>query len=191
MRFPVCASVIAGTLTLSTATLSETRALELRRDESTIAYSVPVASALSELTGEFKAFDVVLMWDEADLDGSSLFASIDADSVETGTDAIDTRLKGPYYFDTENHPRITFRSREIERRGNGFLARGLFSLRGTTKVVEFPFRVVGTRDRMFAFTSRWSFNRHDYGIGAGTFWGRFIGDEITIHIALSMRESPQ
>lgn len=164
-------------------------------NHSTVAFSVPIAGGITQVTGKFTEFSVEIVYDDEDLTKSSVNATIQAASIDTGIDARDKDLRGSQFFDVENHPEITFRSRRIEKRGDGHVAVGDLTMRGVTRPIELPFRITGVQRSedgrpILGVSIRWKANRRDYGIGTGwqhTVIPNFIGDEIGVEIDLWTR----
>ena len=103
---------------------------------------------------------------------------IDATKLWTGQPERDAHLRSADFFDVENHPRITFSGRLIERIGDiDFKAEAALSIRGITRPVvmdvsylgqwKTPFWVgdenKGTLTRI-GFEARTRVNRQDFGV---------------------------
>ena len=58
----------------------------------------------------FNSFDLTLNLDSADVQKSSVEVVIDATSVDSRVEEFNSHLNGPNFFDTANHPTITFNS---------------------------------------------------------------------------------
>ncbi|WDI31288.1 YceI family protein [Hyphococcus flavus] len=63
----------------------------------------------------WRDWDAVLDWDAENPEDSSLSVTIDATSVDSGVDVFDGHLQGERFFDTANHPEITFESTSLNR----------------------------------------------------------------------------
>jgi polyisoprenoid-binding protein YceI len=134
-------------------------------------------------------------WDE--FLESTFEGEIDATGVWTGESIRDDHLRSADFFDVENHPRITFQGRLIERTGDiDFKALADVTIRGATRAVGFdvtylgqwetPFWV-GDEDRgsirRIGFEGRTRVDRHEFGVS----WqdelpggGRVVSDEIDV-----------
>ncbi len=64
---------------------------------------------VSKVRGKFTKFAGELVTAENPLD-SSVTAEIDLASIETGSEQRDGHLRSPDFFDTDNHPGMTYRS---------------------------------------------------------------------------------
>ena len=110
--------------------------------------------------GAFDGARGAVYFDENNLAGSRIEASVDASTINTGIGMRDDHLREPDYFDVEKYPRISFQSTSIERSGNGYKATGKFTIRDVTKTVTVPFTFSnGT------FKGDFSIKRTDYGVG--------------------------
>ena len=77
---------------------------------------------VSKVRGKFTKFGGELVTAE-DLLGSSVTAEIDLASIETGSEQRDSHLRSPDFFDTENHPQMTYRSTGVRADGERLGAR--------------------------------------------------------------------
>ena len=123
---------------------------------------------------------------------SSVDATIDVQSVESGDPKRDEHLRSADFFDAEHYPTITFRSTKVEDHGDGeFTLIGDLTVRGrhpagdasrasTSASSQSPWdtTVVG-------FTAETEVNRKDWGLEwnmALEAGGVLVGDKITLTI---------
>ena len=66
---------------------------------------------VSKVRGRFTKYSGTLAIDDADLTRSTVEATIDAASIDTGTAQRDTHLRSPDFLDVERFPEIRFRAR--------------------------------------------------------------------------------
>jgi polyisoprenoid-binding protein YceI len=69
---------------------------------------------MTTVRGRFKTVNATLTADEDQPEGCCVEVDIDAASLDTGVADRDAHLGGPDFFDAENHPKITFRSKRLE-----------------------------------------------------------------------------
>ncbi|HFE65562.1 MAG TPA: polyisoprenoid-binding protein, partial [Caldithrix sp.] len=81
------------------------------------------------------------MFDENNLDASSLTATIQVASINTGNEKRDTHLRSPDFFDARKYPVITFVSNKIEKAADGYLAHGPLTMKGITREITIPFKI--------------------------------------------------
>src|SRR5450755_3275373 len=67
---------------------------------------------VSKVRGKFTKFSGELVTKD-DLLASTVTAEIDLTSIETGAEQRDAHLRSPDFFDTANHPLMTYRSAGI------------------------------------------------------------------------------
>jgi polyisoprenoid-binding protein YceI len=130
------------------------------------------------VTGLFKDIHGEMDFDLDDCLATTFRGGIDATRLWTGEEARDAHLRSSDFFDVENHPKITFDGRFVDRTGDiSFKAVADLTIRGNTREVpldveylggwETPFWVGeenrGTLRRIgFQVTTR--IDRHDFGV---------------------------
>lgn len=144
---------------------------------------------VTPLLGRFDKFDVAMKWDEKNLSASSISATVDVASVNTGFAGRDKHLRSADFFDAENHPKWTFTSEKIVKSDDdGFKAIGKITLRETTKEIEIPFKFLGVMEmekgNKAGFSAEFSIKRSDFGLGGDM--GGGVGDEVKIMVFLEM-----
>lgn len=141
---------------------------------------------LSEMQGEFHAFDGELLIDPADLAKSSVRVSIDVASVDMDVDKLNEHLKAKDFFDAANQPKLSFTSTKVEIKGENALAvTGDLTLLGVTKPVTLavtlrkvdahPF----TKRPAIGIHAEGTIKRSDFGMTYGI---PNIGDTVKIRI---------
>ncbi|MGI9510566.1 MAG: YceI family protein [Geminicoccaceae bacterium] len=75
-------------------------------------------AGVSMQSGEFTTANGKLVLDPDDVEQSSISVTIDAASVSTGFEALDTHLKSADFLEVETYPEITFESTSVERTGD-------------------------------------------------------------------------
>lgn len=162
---------------------------------STVAFSVRHLM-ITDVHGEFTKFKADVHFAPEDLSECSVYALIQADSINTRNEKRDQHLRSADFFDVENHPRLVFRSRRFHRSDEGqLLIEGDLTIRGETRPVTFfvkgPTPSVKDpwgNDRIgLVATTR--INRHDFGID----WnqkleggGVMVAGEVKITLDLSL-----
>jgi polyisoprenoid-binding protein YceI len=169
----------------------ERQLLEVEPNHTTIGFSVGIAGDMTRVTGKFTRFDVRIVLDEADPSASSVEARIETASIDTGIDERDRHLRGADFFDASRYPYIRFVSRRIEKRGEGYVAKGIFEMHGHTEELEVPFRVTRIEPdeggRRLGVAASLALDRQRFGVGSG--WRHsaipnFIADRVDIEIFL-------
>ncbi|MEM9933154.1 MAG: YceI family protein [Bacteroidota bacterium] len=101
-----------------------------------------------------------ISFNSADMSSSKISLSVAVNTIDTGNKTRDKHLRAEDYFDVETYPRITFTSTGISKAANGYLVKGRFQIKETTKEVEIPFTFSQN-----VFKGEFSINRVDYGVG--------------------------
>src|SRR5688500_12294057 len=70
---------------------------------------------VATVNGSFRRFSGKVVLDERDVARSLIEAEIDAASIDTRQEQRDAHLRSGDFFDAENHPVITFRSKQIDQ----------------------------------------------------------------------------
>ena len=86
---------------------------ELDPAHSTIEFAVK-HMMFTTVRGRFTKFSGTVRVDERNPDLSGVDVDIEAASIDTGVADRDTHLRSADFLDVENHPRITFRSTNVE-----------------------------------------------------------------------------
>lgn len=148
---------------------------------------------VSKVRGRFARFTGAIELNEGDLSRSTLEATIDAASIDTGTPERDAHLRSPDFFDTEAFPELRYRSRRIEAlSGDRYRVIGDLTIRDVTREVPLEVEYGGRAvdpwgNERVGFTARASVERKEFGLAwnqvleAG---GVLVGDRIDIEIEL-------
>lgn len=126
---------------------------------------------ISNVRGEFAKMDGTLQLDEKNIENSTVEVHIDATTIDTRDAGRDTHLKSADFFDVDNHPTLTFKSKKFESTGKqSFKVVGDLSMRGVTK--EVTFEGEGPTDeykdpwgnQRIAFSATTKVNRKEWGL---------------------------
>ena len=147
---------------------------------------------ISKVKGHFGEFTGTLLYDAKDPAKSSVQGSIKAASIDTGVDKRDAHLRSADFFDVEKFPEITFASKKVEKRGSGMVAIGMLTIKGVSRRVEIPFKVLGPAkdpwggERLGVEVTPFTIDRRDFGLTWNTTLetgGVLVGNDITIELA--------
>lgn len=125
---------------------------------------------ISTVHGRFAIKDGAIDLDPQNLTDSSVAATIDVSSVDTGVAQRDGHLRSPDFFDTAKYPTATFKSTKITKAGDGYDVTGDLSLHGVTKPVtlhmEAPSKEQIGMDKLphRGFTATTTLHRKDFGL---------------------------
>lgn len=175
---------------------SSARALVVDRidtNHSTIGFSIPILGGLSEVEGKLTDFKITIQFDENDVTRSSVEATLNAASINTGIPDRDKDLRGEGFFNVTAFPQIRFVSSSIERRGDGFVARGNLTMHGVTRPVEIPFALRAQKEgdkQLLSVRGDVTLNRDDYGISWRHPEKDFISNQVSIRVRLISKLLP-
>jgi len=143
----------------------------------------------------FRSFDVALSLDNENTANSAVDVTIDATSIDSRVDAFNGHLNGPNFFDTANHPTITFKSTSFEAgEEDKFSIVGDLTIKGVTKAVTLDATLVKAANHpmrktpTIGVTAQATVSRSEWGLSRAV---PNVGDEITILISVELRKSQE
>ena len=145
---------------------------------------------VSNVTGHIKQFNATVETEGDNVASAKVNLTAEVSSISTNNEQRDGHLMSPDFFDTANHPAITFTSNQLEKAGDDeYKMHGDLTMRGVTKPVtlkvEFGGKVVDPwgNDRM-GFEVHGKINRKDFGVAfsmVSETGGILLGEEISIN----------
>ena len=145
---------------------------------------------VSKVPGSFTKFSGTIVVDRADLEKSSVEATIEVTSVNTANEKRDGHLQSPDFFDTAKFPSATFKSKSWKKTGeDSFDVTGDFTLHGVTKEIVLKTKLLAFGAGMKgAQLSGWEasavIKKSDFGVNGPAMLGKALGDEVTLNIAI-------
>lgn len=174
--------------------VSEPKPFRIDVNHSNIGFAVPIMGGMSRVSGKFAEFTAELNFDEKDITKSSVNVVIKAKSIITGIAARDEHLRTADFFDVEKFPDITFKSKQVIKKGKTLMLVGDFTMHGVTKEIRFPFTITGKdidkKENLvtYGFSAKTVINRRDFNIDyQHDTVPNFIGDNVEIEISLLTR----
>ncbi|HEY3993045.1 MAG TPA: YceI family protein [Ktedonobacteraceae bacterium] len=156
---------------------------------------------VSKVTGSFNVFKGSLEIDENNLDGSWVEAEAETSSINTRDERRDGHLRSADFFDAEQNPVITFKSKKIEKKGdNEYKVLGDLTMHGVTKEVVFDADYAGqvAKDpyglRRAGLSATTTISRKDFGLNwnqALEAGGVMVSENVKIEINLEAVQSQQ
>ena len=148
---------------------------------------------VSKVRGRFDKFEGAIETAPDPLQ-STVTATVDLSSVNTGNDTRDNHIRSEDFFHVEKHPAMTFRSTGIRPEGENFLLDGDLSLRGVTRPVTFFLEVNGFGPDPYGgtrtgFSATTEINRNDWNVSyngpiPGASSGMVLSDRVTINLEI-------
>ncbi|EXX87777.1 hypothetical protein BG53_02380 [Paenibacillus darwinianus] len=148
---------------------------------------------ISKVKGLFHAFDADIEADVNDLTSANISISVDLSSIDTRSGDRDNHLRSADFFDIENHPTMTFQSRNIVKTGeHEYDVTGDLTIRGVTRTETFEATFEGGGKNpwgveVVGFSATGAIKRSNYGLtwnAALETGGVLVGDEVKIAIEL-------
>ncbi|TDE26969.1 YceI family protein [Actinomadura sp. 6K520] len=129
---------------------------------------------VSKVRGRFGTFEGTIVTGDDPLD-SSVSATIDLASIDTGIAQRDAHVRSADYLDVEKYPTMTYRSTGLRPDGDDFVLDGELALRGMTKQVPLKLEIGGFSPDPFledpfkgarvGFTATGEISRLEFGVG--------------------------
>lgn len=158
---------------------------------------------VSKVRGRFATFEGTVVTRDTPA-GSSVTATIDLASIDTGNAQRDAHVRSADFLDVDKYPTMTYRSTGVRPDGDGFILDGELTLRGMTRQVPLRLEVGGfgpdpfRQDDPFkgaraGFTATGEISRLEFGVGdtAKVPGGNGLGLSDKIQIILEIQASLQ
>jgi polyisoprenoid-binding protein YceI len=139
------------------------------------------------VNGSFKGLAANLVFDPAQLASASIYATVEAATVDTDNNLRNRHLREKEeFFDSKKYPQLRLKSTKIEKVGNGYLGTFDLTIKQTTRSVQIPFTFVPGGDQA-QFQGSVTIDRRNWKVGGGTLG---MADEVTISLTLNVVASP-
>jgi len=144
---------------------------------------------VSKVRGHFDRYEATLVTGDDPL-ASSVTATVELPSVNTGNDMRDDHLRSADFFEVDQHNTMTFRSTGIRADGSDWVLDGELTLKDVTRPISLELEVNGFGPDAFGgyrsgFSVRGEINRRDFGVSftaALEAGGVVVSDKIQIAI---------
>jgi polyisoprenoid-binding protein YceI len=141
---------------------------------------------VSKVRGHFAAVEAELVVGESHED-SSVTATIDVASLDTGNKDRDAHVLSPELLDVATRPTMTFRSLSISGDGTDWILDGELTIGDVTQPVMLEVELGGTEPFMdgvhAGFEARGEIRRHDFGIHFGPL-DKALGNVVKLELDL-------
>lgn len=147
---------------------------------------------ISNVKGSFSGLSGTLVENPADPSRSTVEASIDVATLNTGDAQRDGHLKSADFFDAEKHSSLTFKSTKVEPAGKGdYKVTGDLTLHGITKSVTFAVEGVSEPSKdpwgnlRIGLSASTKINRKDFGLTWNSpleTGGVLVGEDVAISL---------
>jgi len=150
---------------------------------------------ITNVKGRFGKLEGTVEYDPARPELTTFEATLDAASIDTRDEKRDAHLRSADFFDVENHPKLTFTSKELKKTGDGFTAIGDLTMRGVTRTITLeiegptePNKDPWGNNRIGA-SAHAKINRKDWGLNwnaALEAGGVLVGETVKISLEVSL-----
>jgi polyisoprenoid-binding protein YceI len=151
---------------------------------------------ISNVRGQFGGLNGTVYYDPKNVNASTVEATIDTATINTGTPKRDADLKSEGFFDVQHYPVMKFKSRRVEQASGGkFKLVGDLTIRAATREVVLdvdapsaPIRDPQGREKI-GVTGTTKISRKDFGITYNPLLeggGVTVSDEVSIEIDLEL-----
>jgi polyisoprenoid-binding protein YceI len=145
---------------------------------------------VAKVKGRFGNVSGTINLDEENPTRSSVEVEVDTASIDTREPQRDTHLRSPDFLDVEKYPVMTYKSRRIERHGDGYRVIGDLTIKDITREVALDTELVGVIDdpwgnRRAGFNAEATIRREDFGLTwnvALEAGGVLVGDRVSISV---------
>lgn len=150
---------------------------------------------VSNVRGEFAKLTGTVEFDPNDVTRSKVEATIDVATISTREPKRDEHLKSADFFDVSKYPTIVFRSKSVDKSGEGFKVTGDLTIRGVTREVVLEVDPLSQEIKgpggikRTGTSARTRINRKDFGL----VWNRVleaggvaVGEEVAINIDVEL-----
>jgi polyisoprenoid-binding protein YceI len=123
---------------------------------------------VSKVRGRFDKFEGTFVTGE-DPTASSVTASVDLTSINTGQEQRDAHIRSADFFEVEKYPAMTFTSTAIKAAEEGFILEGDLTIKDVTKSVAFNLEINGFGPDAYGgtragFSAETQINRRDFHV---------------------------
>lgn len=147
----------------------------------------------STIKGHFNDFDGTIRFDPDDLKDSRFDFKVKVDSIDTNNTERDKHLKTADFFDADQYPEMTFKSKSIAHKtGDQYEVDGILTVKDVSRTVKVPFTYSGSRQHplnpkwiVAGFEARMTIDRLTYHVGSGKFYQMgAVGKEVKVLISM-------
>ena len=133
----------------------------------------------TDAEGIFKDLKGDIQFDPENPENSTFSFTVAVNSINTGKGMKNKHAVSTKWFDAETHPNITFLSKSVSQQGNDYSVTGTMTIRGVAKEMTIPFSFDGA-----SFSSKFSVNRLDFGVGTMKGMSKKVSNEIKLNITI-------
>lgn len=180
--------LLVAAMLMSTAVIAQNTSWNFDKSHSSIGFDIDHL-VVSEVNGQFSAFDGTFKSDKEDFSDAKITFKIDVASIDTDNEKRDEHLKSPDFFDAAKYPAIQFEGTIFKKVSEKkYKLKGNLTMRGVTKAVELDVSYGGTitdpwGNKRAGFKLYGSLNRTEFGLTWNNVMeagGLIVGEEVRI-----------
>lgn len=148
---------------------------------------------IATVKGRFGQIEGEVTVDSANLTQAAFNLTVDISSIDTRDPGRDTHLRSADFFDVDQYPTVSFRSRAVTKRDDDELTLvGDLTIHGVTRETEFELTYEGQAkdpwgNERVGFSARTTINRKEFGLtwnAALETGGVLVGENVKIEVHL-------
>lgn len=152
---------------------------------------------ISKVKGSFSDYEAVVEANGQDLSGAAINFTINVASINTGSADRDNHLRSADFFDTETYPTITFKSTDVQKKGDDYALTGDLTIKGVTRPATFDVEYEGKGtnpwgQEVVGYSAESKINRKEFGLTwnqALETGGVLVGEDIKISLDIQAAEA--
>jgi polyisoprenoid-binding protein YceI len=174
-------AALAAGLVSTTAAAIET----YKADPAHSSVGFTVRHFFTKVPGSFAKFDATITVDRANLEQSSIVATIQAASIDTQNEKRDHHLNSADFFQTDKFPTLTFKSKAWKKTGDDtYDVTGDLTIKDTTKEVVLHVKSLGFGPgargaQLSGWEGTTKLDRRDFGL---TYGQSVVGNDVDVTI---------
>ena len=147
-------------------------------DPSKARITFKVGGPFGTVDGSLSGLQSTILFDKNNLSASAIRASVSVKTISTGIGLRNRDIQKEKYLDSDNHPLMSFDSKNIQQTPTGYTAIGNLTIKDVTRSVAIPFTFT-ENGNTGVFKGGFAIQRQDYHIGKA---GGSIGNTVTISL---------
>jgi polyisoprenoid-binding protein YceI len=159
---------------------------EVTPEESTIRFGVDSSVSIK---GVFEKWNARVTFSSRDVRSAAIDIEIEADSVNTGSQMKDNKLKSKDFFNAKESSLITFKSTKIVQTGPyTFDIEGNFTIRGVTRTEKLTLTSDSKGTPSGSLDGTMAFDRKEYGMTSGIPFIK-IANRVEVNVRLKWKQT--
>lgn len=149
------------------------------------------STLLFDVDGWFDKYSLNIKGDPDAIKDVAIKVEIDAASINTPNSKRDEHLRSPDFFDVAKHPKLTFVSTKVAKKGNdGVTVEGDLTIHGVTKKVKLTLKSAKGKNaygtEQYTYRGSLKINRKDFALGEDSIAAKIsLKDEVVIELAIA------